>query len=99
VAGEEKEEVVLKKASMRANFLIWAGMNAAELLLLVCVVVGVGFGRAFGGDAALPMILGGVVGFVISAPLAGCIFLLSEIERNTRHSALMFERLATRGRQ
>lgn len=49
-------------------------------------------------NSVLFFTLGCVVGFLLSALWTALIFTLTEIERNTRHTAAMFDRLADRPR-
>jgi hypothetical protein len=48
-------------------------------------------GVLIGGMDLLGPILGGLVGFTVSASLASLIFLLAEIAANTRKTALVFD--------
>jgi hypothetical protein len=105
MARTETNEVILSKPAFGDVLL----MNAAILCsgLLVLFLIGLGyyvadniaaasFGRISPDSAHL---IGGFLGFVIGAPIAGTIRMVQEIERNTRHTALMFEKLAMRREQ
>ena len=50
------------------------------------------------GAAALGLIFGAASGFFAASIIMAIIFTISAIERNTRHTAMMFDRMANRPR-
>lgn len=105
-----EEEITYRGVGAVARATMWIGESVAILFVIGTTIASAAAaalyaefmakmtGSPSAGPVTLGMLVGGFFGFVSSSMMAAIVLTVGAIERNTRHTAIMFERLANRGR-